>query len=662
MKLFFFQAIIIEILIVFNCTILEAQAQSGKTKHALIFAVGKYKYWPEISSNNDIPYVKAALMKQGFEEPHINILADSKVTIENIADAFKQLIAEVKPGDIVAIHFSSHGEQVEDNNNDEADGYDETIVTYDAIQPKNSNNFAVDQAKYFRDDDFGKYIDQIRKKLGKDGDVVVFMDACHSGTGTRGERKVRGGAPPLVSNNFKKPTGADAGKPNVFLEGSNADDDSRLATYVIISAARAEELNHETRNADTDMGSLSYAMSKVFATLTPGTTYRSLFADILGVMNEQVPEQHPVLEGNGIDRQLFGGDFVDQKKFIEIESIEGAKLTLKDGLMMGLDAGAKIALYTSKTTDPAKATPLASGVINAATPFSSTAVLDKDPGLPQPSAGLVYVTTHAYNIKPVVIKTDAANGISFSETEKEIINNVLKALPVVKLDGNAELLLLKGKTIDTLKMAGNGYTFDTLVATDKTALQERIRRYTQYKFLQDLRIIDTNCFLNVKLVPFVKGKSDASMINDRMVNGIPEFTVGDSIKIWAKNNTRKDLYLNIVDLQPDGQINAIFPHAYRRPKITKEELKVGAGEEKIFPVFFIMYPPTGTETFKVFVSEDEINMEDIANSKGAASRGNLNALSKLLNNSYNIATRGPQPAEEKAEGSTYSIAFRIKPR
>ncbi|MFT3705347.1 MAG: caspase family protein [Agriterribacter sp.] len=650
-------------LILFNGAFIYAQTQPGKTKHALIFAVGKYKSWPEISSANDIPYVKAALMKQGFEEQHINILADSKVTIAGIADAFKKLISEIKPGDIVAIHFSSHGEQVEDNNHDEADGYDETIVTWDAIQPKNSNNFAVDQAKYFRDDDFGNYIDQIRKKLGKDGDVVVFMDACHSGTGTRGDSKVRGGAPPFVSKSFKKPAGTDADKPNVFLEGSAAnEDDSKLATYVIISAARAEELNHETENEDKNMGSLSYAISKVFATLAPGTTYRSLFADILGIMNERVPDQHPVLEGNGIDRKLFGGDFVDQKKFIEIDAVEGTKLTLKGGLMMGLDTGAKVALYPSNTEDPARATPLASGVISQASSFSSTVMLDKDPGLNQPSAGRVFVTVPAYNIKPVIIKMDAGSGMNFSATENEAITNILKLLPVVRLDGNAELLLLKGKGMDTLKIAGNGYIFDTLDASNKTALQERIRRYTQYKFLQDLRIVDTTCFLEVRLVPFVKGKSDASMINDKVVNGIPEFTVGDSIKIWAKNNTKKDLYLNILDLQPDGQINAIFPHAYRKPKITKEELKVSAGEEKIFPVYFIMYPPTGTETFKIFVSEDEINMEDISNSKGAAPRGNLNALSKLLNNSYNLATRGPQPAEEKAEGSTYSLAFRIKPQ
>lgn len=654
------KTIIIGIILVFNSVFLHAQMESTKTKRALIFAVGKYKNWPEISSGNDVPLVKAALMKQQFSEKNISILADEKVTMEGIAAAFKKLISEVKPGDIIVIHFSSHGEQVEDNDNkDEADGYDESIVTYDAIQPKNSNNFAIDQAKYFRDDDFGKYIDQLRKKMGKDGDVVVFMDACHSGTGTRGDRKVRGGAPPLVSKNFKKPTGADAAKPNVFLEGVPAgEDDSKMATYVVISAARAEELNQETRTDKIEMGSLSYALSKVFETLTPGTTYRSLFADILNVMHEEVPDQHPVIEGNGIDRKLFGGAFVDQKSYVEIDSLKGTKLTLKGGLMMGLDTGAKVGVYPAKTLDPAKAVPLALGVITATSPFTSTVLLDKDPGLQQPAAGVVFVTVPAYNIKRVVIKIGNNDGNNFSEAESASIKNILQGMPIVHFDGDPELLLIKGKTTDTLKIAGNGFIFDTLIASNKAALQEKIRRYTQYKFLQELRIVDTTCYLDVKLLPFVKGKADASMINDKMVNGIPEFTVGDSIKIWVKNNTTKKLYLNIVDLQPDGQINPVFPLS---STISAEELRLNAGEEKIFPVYFIIYPPTGMETYKIFVSEDMINMEEIANSKGATTRGDLNELSKLLNNSYDIATRGTKPAKVKAEGSTYNLVFRIKP-
>ncbi|HRI19393.1 MAG TPA: caspase family protein [Panacibacter sp.] len=649
------------LLIAFQSNCLPAQ-----TKHALIVAIGDYKYWSHISSSNDVPFIKSTLLKQDFEETNITVLTDAEATIDGIENAFKNLISEVKPGDIVWIHFSSHGEQVEDDGNDETDGLDETIVTYDAVKPKNSTNFKIDQAKYFRDDAFGKYIDQIRKKLGRSGDVVAFMDACHSGTGSRGSNKVRGGEPPLTSKNFKAPVKDAEANPNVFQEGNAAnEDESKLATYVVISAARAEELNNEISTDSTgDMGSLSYAVSKVFETLSPGTTYRSLFSNILTIMNDEVPQQHPVMEGNGIDRVLFDNRFVEQKPFINIEEINGNSLTLKGGLMMGLDIGAKVALYPAGTNDPAKATPLASGTITGSSPFTSIVELDKDPGLKQPAAGLVFITEPSYNIKPLVIKMGSAGSgtTNFSEEETETIKNILKEMPLVTFTGNPELLLLKGTLKDTLKIAGNGYVFCTVKAGDKKDLQEQVRRYAQYKFLQKLQITDPTANLDVKLIPFLNGKAEIAGADKKMVNGIFEINVGDSLLIWAKNKGKKAVYLNILDLQPDGIINPIFPNTITKPVITPEELKIEAGKEILFQRKIIIGPPTGMEIFKIFVSETEINMEGIAKTKGASPRANLNVLERLLNNSYNIASRGADvQSEQKAEGSTYDLLFRIKP-
>ena len=96
----------------FALTAFKLQAQ---TKHALIVAIGDYKYWEDISSTNDVPYIKNALLKQQFTAANINILTDAKATKAGIENGFKSLIAKVRPGDIVLVHFSSHGEQIEDN-------------------------------------------------------------------------------------------------------------------------------------------------------------------------------------------------------------------------------------------------------------------------------------------------------------------------------------------------------------------------------------------------------------------------------------------------------------------------------------------------------------------------------------------------------------------
>ena len=237
-------------------------------KHALIIAIGNYPTektgWSQISSNRDVVFIKNALTNQNFDPTNISILEDQNATMKGISSALEKLIAGANKGDVALIHISSHGEQVQDDNGDETDGLDEAIVTYDAIAPSKASRdkipFSKAQADYLRDDLFGDYINRLREKLGPKGDVIVLIDACHSGTGTRGFAKVRGGEPALIGNDFnsKPSTTKDNG---VFKEKSGGED--QLATYIVFSAARAEELNYESLGDDQEwMGSLTYAVRK----------------------------------------------------------------------------------------------------------------------------------------------------------------------------------------------------------------------------------------------------------------------------------------------------------------------------------------------------------------------------------------------------------------
>lgn len=381
-------------------------------------------------------------------------------------------------------------------------------------------------------------------------------------------------------------------------------------------------------------------------------------------MNEIVPEQHPVIEGNGLDRELFGGRFIEQKPFIEIEAINTTILTLKGGSLMGLDSGAKVAVYSSGTNDPAASNPVARGVISTAEPFTSSVILDNNPGLQQPSAYWVFVTEPVYNIKPLVIQVGSAvTSIDFSDAEIAGIKSIIKEIPVAKTDGSPDLLLVKGIVIDSLKIASNGYLFSTVKANDKKDLLAQLKRYVQYSFLQQLQITDRTSKLEIRLIPFINGKADTSKDNQKLVTGIYEFNVNDSLLVWVKNNGEKAVYFNILDLRPDGVINPILPNTRLQPPIYPADLKVEAGQEILFDKYKItIAPPYGMEIFKIFVSETEINMEGIAVSAGLKPRGNFTMLEKLLNNSYAIATRGAKIENSgKAEGSTFNLLFRIKP-
>jgi hypothetical protein len=171
-------------------------ADPGLTKHALIIAIGNYPElsgWKSISSLNDVELIQSALGKQGFTD--FTILRDSQASKSNILNAFNALKEKLRKGDILVVHFASHGQQILDDDGDEIDGFDEAIVAFGAPMRYDK---AYEGENHLRDEELGEQLDEIRVRLGKEGDVMVLIDACHSGTGTRGEGVVRGGAPPFA--------------------------------------------------------------------------------------------------------------------------------------------------------------------------------------------------------------------------------------------------------------------------------------------------------------------------------------------------------------------------------------------------------------------------------------------------------------------------------
>ncbi len=659
----------ITLLFVTFCTVAFAQSEK---KHAVIFAIGEYPKsggWPQISSGNDIPVIKSALINQQFPEKNIQVVKDEAATKAGIQNVLENLIKNVvKEGDVVVLHFSSHGEQVADDNFDETDGFDETIVPYDAILPSRSKDYNKDQANYFRDDEFGILINRLRTKLGPNGDVVVFMDACHSGSGTRGLANVRGGQAPFV------PAGYDAAKfqridtAGVFKEKeSGVGTNAQMATYIVFSAARAEELNYETVDEyGTPLGSLTYAVSKAMSTLDEVTSYRSLFSKVLAIMNSKVPKQNPVLEGNGTDRALFGGEFIAQKPYVDIKKIAGNVITIKAGLLAGLDAGAKVEVYQAGTNDPtkpeAKKALLATGIVSQSGNFNSEITLDKILEVKQPADAWVFVTVPVFKINPIAVEviTSKSRGVSgavnFTAADALKIKNSLTDFPLATFTGTPELILVKGTSFDSLKIASNGYLYKRVSSSNSTQLRDSIQSFAQYKLLQN-EIKNPDINFEVILVPVVNGKPDTNLIQAKLVNGIYQFKEGEQVALWIKNNGSRSVYFNILDMQPDGIINPILPN--KAQEIYPRDLKVASGASIVGFRDYILtiYPPYGLETFKVFVSFDEINMETISTTRGADARGNLNSFEALMKRSYN--TRGVDGSVKASEGATFNIPFRI---
>ena len=79
-----------------------------------------------------------------------------------------------RPGDRVAIYYSGHGSQVDDESGDEQDGKDETFVPTDYGR---NGERAEDM---LLDDELANALNQLR-----DRQIVLIVDSCNSGTVTK---------------------------------------------------------------------------------------------------------------------------------------------------------------------------------------------------------------------------------------------------------------------------------------------------------------------------------------------------------------------------------------------------------------------------------------------------------------------------------------------
>jgi hypothetical protein len=122
---------------------------------------------------NDVTNIRNILKTFfGFTNESIRVLTDARATKDNILTRLEKMIAQSGAGDFLVFHFSGHGSQIRDLENDELkDHMDELICPYDMNWDDG----------FITDDMLGKLLE----KLPEGVHMEVILDCCHSGTGTR---------------------------------------------------------------------------------------------------------------------------------------------------------------------------------------------------------------------------------------------------------------------------------------------------------------------------------------------------------------------------------------------------------------------------------------------------------------------------------------------
>jgi hypothetical protein len=162
----------------------------GPTKTAICIGVNRYPvgYQSLTKCVDDAKAWQALLTSRGFK---CIMLLDEAATKANILSTITSAIAKNrKKGSIIVITNSSHGSQVWDADDDEMmDNFDEVLCP-------------CDWPNYVGDDD----LRAIFQNLAPDVTLELYLDCCHSGTGTRSFGPIQDGIlairslPPLIEN------------------------------------------------------------------------------------------------------------------------------------------------------------------------------------------------------------------------------------------------------------------------------------------------------------------------------------------------------------------------------------------------------------------------------------------------------------------------------
>jgi len=270
------------IFFLYQDSVLKAQ-----TRRALLVGIDNYKprqavkspcrdeWWNLRGCINDVDAMQAILSSSpsGFKPENIHILKNEEATRARILTELKKyLVDEPSPGDVCLFYYSGHGSRVKNSMSDEPDKMDETLVPADWYLGVGD----------IRDKELKKLYNQV---LDKEAHLTVIVDACHSGSISRGIPV------PLLYRSLP-PNECDVADPP-DKEKSPAERGALIFTAAQDFQA-ALEIEDENKNWH---GLFTWALIKTLRDIRGAAPARDILLKVKALMQSENPTQEPNLEG-----------------------------------------------------------------------------------------------------------------------------------------------------------------------------------------------------------------------------------------------------------------------------------------------------------------------------------------------------------------------------
>jgi len=231
-------------------------------KRALLFAINDYP-----GSANDLSGCLhdqrdwANELNKNFSGFEIIEYSDSAVIKDSFLSALEMVIALLRSGDVLLIHYSGHGTYTYDSSGDEEDGYDEAVYLYDGMLIDDSINAEL-------------------QNIPDGATVVILLDSCFSGSATRKE----GVKNRFIPNNDLPP------RKTIRKKFAKSDD----MKWLVISGCGEHQTSADAYIDGEWHGAFTYYCLKA---LQPGMTYQEWFDKIRTYLPNDEYDQAPEMEG-----------------------------------------------------------------------------------------------------------------------------------------------------------------------------------------------------------------------------------------------------------------------------------------------------------------------------------------------------------------------------
>ena len=285
-----------------------------KTIYALLMGIDQYPSpIPSLRGCvNDIEAVESYFQGRVTQDDcrlQVRTLKNEEATRQAVIDGFRQHLAKATQDDIALFYYSGHGSQEQappEFWHLEPDRLDETIVCYDS---RNAGGWDL------ADKELAKLLEEVSQS---NPHVIVVMDCCHSGSGTRNVRLQETGVRRLATDQRQRPIESFifAAAEAEMLTGSRSPEQNPSGwklpqgRYVLMSACRDCEEAKEFYGDGQHRGAFSYFLMESLQKANGSLTYRDLFKRANAIVRSRVSAQSPQLEATvleDLDQPFLGG-------------------------------------------------------------------------------------------------------------------------------------------------------------------------------------------------------------------------------------------------------------------------------------------------------------------------------------------------------------------